>query len=610
MATPSSLFYVHHQNAKRSSQKLSFIFWLGVLLSSVSYILIALLLIYISTFGKYWAWETAIMLSSIPIITTISAYFDRRRHMFKTSATELAKELGAKPLSLTGNLAQQQLRNIVEEMAVSSGIQPPPILIMSRDDSINAFVLGGANHTIALTVSQGALNNLTRDELQALVAHEFGHIINEDVWIYSKLSAMLHGYFIISEWRYGSRHAISSSRIQFWGRDDSESSHIDLFYLILGFWGTILLGVGRLIQAAFSREREWMADARSVEYTRNSTALISLLKKALALQYLKANTPVARESIAHFFFINYQPLNHFTQRQTHPPIKERIQRYGGSINDEEIAAIAYELQEKRRESPLDNIIDKHRYAFSTTTLYPILTVNKHLNQARQPTKFTDETSLAATIYAFFLFHCGQNLFEISQNPDINQIRFKQAKPYFSMVGNCHPIEQIFYYQQYCRQVTYLSSAEQQSLRKDIDSLIQVDKDFTIYEWCYLLILHHYMTPVVNQEQHYQNLAEPLQRLFSFCASIYSDGDDNMRQQLFSYLCQHGLPIRNANYHELLPSANTFASMEQDIEKLKTLKPMYRQQLLSALKDSFASLKQQNLVGIYIHHTMMITLGEK
>ncbi len=232
------------------------------------------------------------------------------------------RSLGAKHLSYK-NARHRQLHNIVVEMALASGLPMPRIYVMD-DPSPNAFATGRGPRHAAIVVTEGLLETLNREELQAVVAHEMGHIRNLDILTMTVVSVLLGTVAILSDWairtwRYGGMK----------GRRRGKGLGA-LLIIIIALFVIISPLVSRLIAMAVSRSREYMADASSAEFTRNPGALAQALEKIS-----RADTPLgaATRGTAHLFIINPlgRALNEKEGRiadllSTHPPIEKRIER--------------------------------------------------------------------------------------------------------------------------------------------------------------------------------------------------------------------------------------------------------------------------------------------
>lgn len=219
----------------------------------------------------------------------------------------------------TSNFKERQLINIVEEIALATSLPVPPVYII-RAKEINAFAAGTSPGNAIIAVTVGTLNLLTRDELQGVLAHEFGHIANGDTKIGMRVAAMVMGFFIASY--IGLRLLGTSS---YGGRRDDEDrkggNPLVIAALILLAIGALMWFFGSILQAMVSRQRELLADASSVQYTRNPTGIANALRKIAAMQV--TDMPKTGQAYAHLYF-NERPSFWSRLFATHPPIEERI----------------------------------------------------------------------------------------------------------------------------------------------------------------------------------------------------------------------------------------------------------------------------------------------
>jgi Zn-dependent protease with chaperone function len=229
---------------------------------------------------------------------------------------------GAEVPGTTTDPRQKQLLNIVEEMALAAGVPVPPVYVL-QEPGINAFAAGYAPGDAVVAVSQGSLNYLTRDELQGVVAHEFSHILNGDMRLNIRLIGLIFGIMVLS---IIGRLLMFTSRGRSSGRNDSRGGMVllGLGVFVLGLVGALF---GRLIMAAVSRQREYLADASAVQFTRNPDGIGGALKKIGGLaEGSRIDNPQAAE-IGHMFFANAFAGNGlFGLLATHPPLVARIRR--------------------------------------------------------------------------------------------------------------------------------------------------------------------------------------------------------------------------------------------------------------------------------------------
>jgi len=229
----------------------------------------------------------------------------------------VARAAGALPVPRDpSDLKLRQLRNIVEETAVASSLPIPEIFVLDNT-SINAFAAGLSNDKAAVTVTTGTLNLLNRDELQGVIAHEMGHIANQDMKIATRLGVLVAGFFVII--------VLALRVLQFVprGRDNRANASV-LAAFILMIAGFIAWFGGSLLQAFVSRQREYLADASSVQYTRNPEGLIRALQKIEKESLQSQPMPKQTMAYSHLYFSSGSLLGNLWA--THPPLDERIAR--------------------------------------------------------------------------------------------------------------------------------------------------------------------------------------------------------------------------------------------------------------------------------------------
>jgi len=242
--------------------------------------------------------------------------------------THLAEWLGGRPLRLpTTDLAEKRLFNVVEEMSIASGVPIPFIYILDADDSINAFAAGTDPKSVVIAVTRGALVKLTREELQAVVGHEFSHILNEDMDLNVRLAGVVSGFYVFMRMGYFILRGSSSGRRSYssgkkgGGGGGGPILIAGLSFLIFGSVGYLL---GRILQAMVSRQREYLADASSVQFTRNPEALAKALAK-IGYHSGSEISSANRMEMAHIFFAEGVSGFWGSMISTHPPIDKRIQ---------------------------------------------------------------------------------------------------------------------------------------------------------------------------------------------------------------------------------------------------------------------------------------------
>ena len=213
--------------------------------------------------------------------------------------------------SNTIDLNERKLLNVVEEMAIASGVPVPQVYVMDGEAGINAFAAGHTTGDAAISVTRGCITILSRDELQGVIAHEFSHILNGDMRLNLRLIGLIFGILCLT--------IIGRILIRTRGKKNPLPL-LGLALIIIGWIGVLF---GRLIQAAVSRQREVLADASAVQFTRNPAGLANALKKIGGLGEGSHLHAVHAEEASHLFFADGLGKK-FLSFATHPPLNERI----------------------------------------------------------------------------------------------------------------------------------------------------------------------------------------------------------------------------------------------------------------------------------------------
>ena len=227
----------------------------------------------------------------------------------------------------TTDFNERQLLNVVEEMAVASGIPVPPVYILDNERSINAFAAGYASSDAVIGISRGALELLNRDELQGVIAHEFSHILHGDMRLNIRLIGILHGILIIALIGYYLLRAAAYSGMRgSRGRRGNAGGHLLLLGLAVLVIGSIGLFFARLIKSAVSRQREYLADASAIQFTRNPDGIAGALKKIGGLVSGSRLQAAEAETVSHMVFAHGGGSSLSGLLATHPPLAKRIRR--------------------------------------------------------------------------------------------------------------------------------------------------------------------------------------------------------------------------------------------------------------------------------------------
>lgn len=251
----------------------------------------------------------------------------------------VAESVGAVPVPPdTSDPALRQLRNVIEEVAIAAGVPVPDIYLMADEPGINAFAAGYSASDAAVCVTQGCLDNLSRDELQGVIAHEFSHVLNGDMRLNIRLMGLLFGILVL---------AIVGQRVIWFGggrssRRDGGGGQVWMIGLALIVVGYIGYFFGRLIQAAVARSRESLADASAVQFTRQTDGIAGALKKIAIISEGSQLRAANKQEVAHMLFGEAGSFNALFA--THPPLLERIRALEPGFGEQELARLAASMQ--------------------------------------------------------------------------------------------------------------------------------------------------------------------------------------------------------------------------------------------------------------------------
>jgi Zn-dependent protease with chaperone function/uncharacterized tellurite resistance protein B-like protein len=240
---------------------------------------------------------------------------------------------------------RRMLSNVVEEMAIASGVPMPEVYVLEQEEGINAFAAGHTPADAAVAVTRGALARLNREQLQGVVAHEFSHILNGDMRISLRLLGMNHGLMAVAA---AGRTMLRAAR-----HADRAAVWLVVIGVALAVVGHIGWMFARLLQAWISRRRESLADASAVQFTRNPEGLKQALVRVAAMGEYRRFAGSGMEQVAHMLFV------HGTHSlfATHPPLIERLRAIDPSINRDRLESLkrqavkAWQAQEAREATP-------------------------------------------------------------------------------------------------------------------------------------------------------------------------------------------------------------------------------------------------------------------
>lgn len=240
----------------------------------------------------------------------------------RSGGSAVAHSLGGRRLIPNSqDPVERRILNVVEEMALAAGTSVPPVYVLDNEPGINAFAAGYTIDDAVIGVNRGTIETLNRDELQGVIAHEFSHILNGDMRMSLRMIGVLHGIQLIALIGY---FVLRGSFFRS-NRDNKGAGAIIAIALALLVFGSIGLFFARLIKASVSRQREYLADASAVQFTRNPEGIGGALKMIGATAGGASLKTANAEVASHMFFANMFKTRMIGWLSTHPPLEKRIQ---------------------------------------------------------------------------------------------------------------------------------------------------------------------------------------------------------------------------------------------------------------------------------------------
>lgn len=330
-------FFAQQDQSRTRSLYLTFLFVLAVIFVAVAVFFAVQLAFYLSMdklsiSRNGFKWFDAQMFLLVTFVTvgiiTVGSLF--KMLQLKKGGSYVAEHLGGRRVNrLSADKDEKRLLNVVEEMAIASGVPVPQVYLMTEEEGINAFAAGYTPGDAAIAVTRGCLSTLNREQLQGVIAHEFSHILNGDMRLNIHLIGFLYGIMVIA---IVGRSVLWSSRRSGSKKGGGQTALLALALVVIGYVGQLF---GRIIQSAVSRQREFLADASAVQFTRNPGGIAGALKIIGGFSKgSRIESPNAHEASHLFFGTAIRSLF-----ATHPPLDERIRRiepgYSSRVNESE-----------------------------------------------------------------------------------------------------------------------------------------------------------------------------------------------------------------------------------------------------------------------------------
>ena len=547
----------------------------------------------------------------------------------------VAESLGGKLIPQnTKDLKQRKLLNVVEEMAIASGTPAPPVYLLTDEPAINAFAAGFSPRDAVIGVTQGAIDHLSRDQLQGVIAHEFSHIFNGDMRLNIRLIGVLNGILILGIIGYYLLYSASYSRR---GRSNGKGAGgilaLAIGLMVIGFAGTFF---GGLIKAAVSRQREYLADASAVQFTRNPDGIAGALKRIGGLEFgSKVGNPGASE-VSHAFFA--QGVSGFMQAlsATHPPLAKRILRIDPHWDGEFAAADKPDLIQDEDKAGQKETMTREQLAKKVTAVATgaaMADVANAIDQIGNPKPETINHARAliagmpvivkeaarepygarAVMYSLVLDK-GQEVrdrqlthLQTYANPDV-LVLTRKLLPTMDGLDIKYRLPLIDIAIPALKQ---LSLDQYQAFRDNLVALIEMDSRVDLLEWSLQKILFNHLDgqffKLTNTKTGYSPIGQLKQEVELILSVLAYAGqqDKNAIEEAFSAATK----ILEISGLQLVAKNDvSFSGLDRALQKLEKLKPLAKPQLLKACAASVLHDQKISSVEVELLRAFSDVLG--
>jgi Zn-dependent protease with chaperone function len=601
-------FFESQDKAKRNTGKLVFLFAMAVLsLIVITNVIVLAALGMLSTQGSGVQYSNQAALQSVGVVTGGVLVVIVLGSLYKMMAlagggARVAEMLnGRLLLPESSDPHERRVLNVVEEMALASGTPVPPVYLL-EEPGINAFAAGYSPGDAVIGITRGAIESFSRDELQGVIGHEFSHILHGDMRINIRLIAILHGILILGILGY---YLLRGGAIGRRSKDSGGIVALGLGLMVVGYVGTFF---GNLIKAAVSRQREFLADASAVQYTRNPEGIAGALMRIAThdgRSYL--NNPSSME-ISHALFEEGMVSRLGRLYATHPPLDQRIKAilpsWDGNYDLPEVTR--YESGEDDQDKPSSSSEKAESILTGLTTVLVAdaiinqvgQTDNVHLEQARQLLQSIPQgllsaahspSSARAMVYWLMLdsdeTEKQQQLEFLEQSADAGIfLELTKLLNEHPEVNSEHrlPLLQIA-----TSSLRQLSKPQYTLFKTNIDKLIRLDGKINLFEWALQKIVTKNLDQIFDRSNGVRlgskeigRCKKSLEVLFSIL-SVSDSSDQQVISLNFSKAAEALNELGVSGLTLVEKSAISFEKLNAALDELAQLKPLQKPALLKA-----------------------------
>ncbi|MDQ6851510.1 MAG: M48 family metalloprotease [Actinomycetota bacterium] len=597
-------FFERQHAARGTTVRLVLLFTLAVLTIVVAIDLVVLFLVRGNTASGI---AGALIAATVVTLLLIGGGTLTKMIALRAGGAAVAQSVGAVPIdATTSDPVLRRFVNVVEEMSIASGVPVPRLFVLEQEEGINAFAAGYTPSDAAITATAGALRQLNRDELQGVIGHEFSHVLNGDMRLNVRLIGLLNGILLLGlvglrVLAFGGGGGGRDSK-----RDGNPVLVIALALLVLGFIGQFFAA---LIKAAVSRQREWLADASAVQFTRQSAGLVGALKKIAGLPAGSAlQDRHGERQVSHMLFgEGTRSVSRFWA--THPPLLERIavlepgfdavqaaqlgQSYAADGPDGMAEDAALGLVGTSAPAPVDAVVrveprdTGNRVAtFSPDDLERGRVISDSI--APQFRQLAGQPSTAVPLVLALLLDQDRRVRE--QQLQIITSRMGRADAvaaagFVDLVAGLPPIHRLPVASLAVPVVVARPPGRLDALVGTLDAMAAADGMITLFEYCLTRLVAGYvrdsLEPAKRSRPGRVAMTQVPDATLTLLAVVAAtgNGDPSVAEHAFTASVQHLMPGRSVDY---APPPDCAAALDGGWEALDSLDPRAKQQLVEAL----------------------------
>lgn len=559
-----------------------------------------------SQLWQFFSWQSFGKISLF-VTGSIACVVLFKHFQLAAGGKKIAESLGGvRVLTNTDNYQQQQLLNVVEEMALASGMPVPSVYLLAGEKGINAFAAGNTPADAVIGVTKGALEHFDREQLQGVIAHEFSHILNGDMRLNLRMIAVLSGITFIANvgellMRSGGRHGRYHGTRR---GNDGRVFLLGLALLIVGWLGTFF---GGFIKAAISRQREFLADASAVQFTRNPKGIADALKIIGGYSAGSQVFSSGAGEASHMFIA--KALGSWASFDTHPPLQERIYTIEPNWNGQFIRRALRVEPSTSQSSALHGEQDRKRQAAMAAMAAQTFIASRAqtganddsiLHDARQQhqgipvflQQQLKEPFGACAVVLALLLDSNEPIKE-RQYEFIEQVEIKglmlQTRQLSDDVQALPASQRWPLLELAMPALKQLSLAQYKSFKRALLLVIRADKKFELFEWCLFQTLRHYLAADFEKNKiaraRFKKVSEVAEEYNIVLSSLVWFGHDDDQQDDIQRAFSRGANTAGLyNIQLMLREQCQLDDFIKAVEKLANCYPLIKPKLLKGLCD--------------------------